>query len=58
LLDRLELEFFQGQLSTGTRGIIRDTLNEAAGASDQDIAKLALYLAVISPEQAVTGGEQ
>ncbi|MDG0979992.1 MAG: DUF1800 domain-containing protein [Halieaceae bacterium] len=58
LLDRLELEFFQGQLSTGTRGIIRDTLSEAAGASDQDIAKLALYLAVISPEQAVTGGEQ
>jgi uncharacterized protein (DUF1800 family) len=57
LLDRIELLFFAGSMGSNTRGIIRQALADAGTIAAIDRTRLALYLALISPDQAVTGAE-
>ena len=57
LLDRIELLFFAGNMGTYTRQTIHQALSDAGAIAALDRTRLALYLAVISPDQAVTGAE-
>ncbi|MFX3657577.1 MAG: DUF1800 family protein [bacterium] len=55
LLDRIDLVFFAGTLSAATRQTIADAI-APLGADAGNRARLALYLALASPEYAVQGG--
>lgn len=56
-LQRAERLFFAGSMPQSTRQIVSNALSQAAALPALDRAKLALYLSLISPEQAATGGE-
>ena len=55
LLNHIELLFFGGAMPAHTRSTITDTLTDAAGLDTMERIQLALYLALISPDQAVIG---
>lgn len=57
-LDQLERLLFGGNMSVSTRESLADAMNELASSPNEDRVKLALYLALISPEQAVFGDVQ
>jgi ActR/RegA family two-component response regulator len=57
-LDQLERLLFGGNMSVSTRESLADAMNELASSPNEDRVKLALYLALISPEQAVFGDAQ
>ena len=52
-LTRVERLFFAGTMSEHTRSVISGAWDEAAGSSPTDRVKLALYLALSAPDQAV-----
>lgn len=55
LLDRIDLVFFAGSMSTATRQAIADAI-APLGSDPAGRTRLALYLALISPDHAVQGG--
>jgi uncharacterized protein (DUF1800 family) len=55
LLDRIDLVFFAGDMGADTRAIIRDALLPLE-ADLPARTRVALYLALISPDQAISGG--
>ena len=55
LLDRIDLVFFAGDMGADIRAIIRDALLPLE-ADLPARARVALYLALISPAQAISGG--
>ena len=54
LVAQIDLVFFGGAMSDGARQVLLDALS-AFGASAEDRARLALYLALVSPDSAVAG---
>lgn len=56
--DQLDALFFAGNMSDFTRAILSDAVAELSASPAEDKVKLSLYLALISPEQAVFGGSQ
>jgi uncharacterized protein (DUF1800 family) len=53
--EKLNRYFFAGQMQEATRSIITNALNQSSQETNINRARLALYLALISPDQAVTG---
>ena len=53
LLTRIERLFFAGTMSEHTRTVISGAFDEAASSTPADRVKLALYLALSAPDQAV-----
>ena len=53
LLTRIERLFFAGTMSEHTRAVISGAFDEAASSTPADRVKLALYLALSAPDQAV-----
>jgi len=55
LMDRIDLLFFSGDMSTATRSTIAEVLDDI-GSDRSTIVRTALYLALISPDYAIAGG--
>ena len=53
---RLDRLFFAGLMSANTKDILASALTQFASLSALERAQAILYLALISPDQAVTGG--
>lgn len=58
LLNEIDLIFFAGSMNTSLKSILENTVNEyrTAGVDDLGLTRVALYLALSSPDYAIQGG--
>ena len=58
LVDEIDLVFFADEMSDATRSVLLEAVEVVPPGSHLERARLALYLALISPGYAVVGADQ